>query len=231
MSSRPSRTAAVEALGRIQKQTDPEYEKDDPEYDEQHSDDAEHNESEAEDDEDYVSEGDDDEAEESEGDEYEGEESEGDEEKTRRTKSQEEKDAEAAVCSGLGIAPKQFAQLRSAMHGMYTAVCQWFGDTEVTTHLLDDVFQRLRFDQPVSADDRRRVVLLAHKLVRTIDLPYQSIADTFVPLHAFNGGILTRCSTHMRLLFGVALMVDLMEQILRVRAAGTTQEQELKMPD
>jgi hypothetical protein len=141
--------------------------------------------------------------------------------KARAPKSQFQIDAEEAVCRGLDLTKKEFATLRASLKYVYRCLnLSWSMDD-----FLDKVFETLHFEQQISEENKVLACNLTRMLIRNINIPYEYIATTFVPLHEFNGGIYTTLSKAMRKVFGIAILVDLVEQIIDATANGTTQQQ------
>ncbi len=141
--------------------------------------------------------------------------------KARAPKSQFQIDAEDAVCRGLDLTRKEFATLRASLKYVYRCLnIGWSMDD-----FLYKVFDTLHFEQPISDENKAMVCELTRMLARNIDIPYEYISTTFVPLHEFNGGVYTTLSKAMNKCFSIAILVDLVEQVIDATKSGTTQKQ------
>jgi hypothetical protein len=145
--------------------------------------------------------------------------------KARAPKSQGLIDAEEAVCRGLDLTKKGFASLRASLKYAYRSMDpRWSMDD-----FLCNVLDTLHFEQQLSDENKAMVCRLTNILIRTVEIPYEYIATTFVPLHEYNGGIYTTLSKAMRKVFGIAILVDLVEQVIDATANGSTQQQGMQL--
>jgi hypothetical protein len=141
--------------------------------------------------------------------------------KARAPKSQFQIDAEEAVCRGLDLTKKAFGSLRASLKYVYRCLnTSWSMED-----FLYKAFDTLHFEERISDANKTLVCELTNTLIKNLDIPYAYIVTTFVPLHEFNGGIYTTLSKAMQKVFGIAILVDLVEQVIDATSNGTIQQQ------
>ena len=153
-----------------------------------------------------------------------------DEADTRRTKSSKPAqhiEAEKTVARSLHLTDREFSDLRRSLNRLHQFILHF------SLPMSDFLLRVLDASAPPSAalQDEEKIMLcqLANTLVSAIDLPYDNIAQTFVPLHEWNGGVFTTLSKSMRKVFGVAILIDLLGQFVDATVHGPTQRQNMEV--
>ena len=142
----------------------------------------------------------------------------------RRVKSEQEKDAEGAACMALDMTLKDLYELRKGIKTIYKLfVAPVWGPSGDLRGFFQRLCDSLMTATSLSEEEKANLVGVASRLSQDIDLPEQEIANAFAPLHEYNGGIFTKLSMHMRDMFTAAILVDMVEQWLKVPAEGTAQ--------
>ena len=142
--------------------------------------------------------------------------------KKRAPKSQELLDAEHTVCEVLGINAKEFATIRASIRHIYNCI-SW----DIDQFSFKYAYSKMQFTEVVPHNVRDQLIAIADVLSKQVDIPYHTIQQAFSPLHEFNGGFFTRASCHMRKVFGIAILADLVEQYIDLSKVGSTQQNEM----
>jgi hypothetical protein len=74
-----------------------------------------------------------------------------------------------------------------------------------------------------------QVVAFATELADAIIIPHKEISDAFVPLVKHCGGYFTKCSDHINVITGTAMMARVSQKIAECMQKGSDQQQGLIM--
>ena len=137
-------------------------------------------------------------------------------------KTKKEKAAEKQVAIHLGLAyPRGFVGVRKDIKYMYGAVCCPAGDIR----RIYAAYNELMFKNACTHEEVDAIIRFAIAISSTINVPRQDVANAFAPYSGFNGGYFTRTSGDIGILFGIALMAQMVHVLPTYRQQGSAQQQ------
>jgi len=139
----------------------------------------------------------------------------------KKKKTDAEIAAEKQVALHLGLAyPKEFYRVRSDIGYMYRAVCR-----NGRMQGIRAAYDALIFENQCTDAEAQACISFASTISRTVEVPRQDVANAFTPYSSFNGGYYTKTSGDVGLLFGIALMAQMVHVLPTYRQQGSAQQQ------
>ena len=137
----------------------------------------------------------------------------------KKTDAEIAAEKQVAVHLGLGY-PKEFYRVRSDIGYIYRAVCR-----NGRMQGIRAAYEALLFENECTDAEVQACISFASELSGGVNIPHQDIANAFAPYSNYNGGYYTRTSGDINLLFGIALMAQMVHVLPMYRVQGSAQHQ------
>ena len=135
--------------------------------------------------------------------------------------------AKRGLCVALDISIDDFVPFRQGLSYLITAIHagdpKGVGDPEGFKAVLRSAYSLLEWYEKVSPGHLTQIIDHVHTVVDQVNVPYEEVAKVFSALANKNGGVFSTTSRHLREMFGIAMMAQMVHSLPGYIADGSAQ--------
>ena len=139
-----------------------------------------------------------------------------------RNLSPEHRQAIKVFCHFMQIAVGDFAAMRRGIRYVVEAIHH----SDLFAEQVRDAYRRLQWETPASEENLTKIIAIAESMAKSeqIAVHCEAIGQAFGRLAEFNGGFFTTVSRNIPVLYGIALMAQMVDALPEFLANGSAQE-------
>ena len=139
-----------------------------------------------------------------------------------RKLSPEHRQAIKIFCQFMRIAVSDFPKMRRGIRYVVDAIHH----SDEFAEVVRDAYRRLQWETPASEENLTKIIAIAEPMAKSeqIAVHCEAIGQAFGRLAEFNGGFFTTVSRNIPVLYGIALMAQMVDALPEFLANGSAQE-------